>query len=46
MGDKIFVRKILIDQGKSLKPGAEILGQDRLPWEKEVAETFEGLPPM
>jgi hypothetical protein len=45
MGDKIVVRTILLDQGKSLKAGAEIFGKDRLPWEKEVAQTFEGLPP-
>jgi hypothetical protein len=45
MGDKIVVRTILLDQGKSLKAGAEIFGKDRLPWEKEVAQTFEVLPP-
>jgi len=45
MGDKIVVRTILLDQGKSIKPGAEIYGKARLPWEKEVAQTFETLPP-
>jgi len=45
MGDKIVVRTVLLDQGKSLKPGAEIFGKDRLPWEREVAQTFEVLPP-
>jgi hypothetical protein len=45
MGDKIVVRTILLDQGKSLKAGAEIFGKDRLSWVKEVAQTFEVLPP-
>ena len=40
MGDKIVVRTILLDQGKSLKAGAEIFGKDRLSWVKEVAQTF------
>ena len=44
MGDKIIARTIL-DQGKSLKPGAEIYGKARLPWEKEVAQTFDTMPP-
>ena len=46
MGDKVVVRTILLDQGKSISPGAEIYGKARLPWEKEVAQTFETLPPM
>jgi hypothetical protein len=45
MGDKIVVRTILLDQGKSLKAGAEIFGKGRLSWVKEVAQTFEVLPP-
>lgn len=45
MGDKIIARTILLDQGKSLKPGAEIYGKARLPWEKEVAQTFDTMPP-
>lgn len=45
MGDKIVIRTILLDQGKSLKAGAEIFGKDRLSWVKEVAQTFEVLPP-
>lgn len=45
MGDKVVVRTILLDSGKDLKPGAEIYGKVRLPWEKEVAQTFETLPP-
>lgn len=46
MGDKIVVRTILLDNGKSIQPGAEIFGKARLPWEKEVAQTFDTLPPM
>lgn len=35
-----------MEQGvKNFKPGAEIFGKDRLPWEKEVATTFDVLPP-
>jgi hypothetical protein len=45
MGNKVVVRTIVLDQGKSLKVGAEIFGKDRLPWEKEIAQTFEFLPP-
>ncbi|PMD45229.1 hypothetical protein L207DRAFT_508140 [Hyaloscypha variabilis F] len=45
MGDKIVVRIILLDQGKSLKPSAEVFGKDRLPWEIEVAQTFQVMPP-
>jgi len=36
----------LLDGGKDILPGAEIYGKARLPWEKEVAQTFETLPPM
>jgi len=45
MGDNIVVRTILLDSGKSLKPGAEIFGKARLLWEKEVAQTFDTMPP-
>ncbi|KAF4631951.1 hypothetical protein G7Y89_g6177 [Cudoniella acicularis] len=44
--DKIVVRTILLDQGKSIQPGLEIYGKARLPWVKEVAHTFESVPPM
>lgn len=45
MGDKVVVRTILLEKGKDFQPGAEIYGKARLPWEKEVAHTFETLPP-
>jgi len=45
MGDKLIARTILLDNGKDLKPGAEIFGKARLPWEVEVAQTFETTPP-
>ncbi|KAH8626813.1 hypothetical protein IG631_18831 [Alternaria alternata] len=36
----------LLDDGiKNFQPGAEIFGKDRLGWEKEVAQTFEVMPP-
>jgi hypothetical protein len=45
MGDKIVVRTILLEKGKELKPWAEIYGEARLPWKKEVAQTFDTMPP-
>jgi hypothetical protein len=45
MGPKYVVRTILLDQGKSFPPGAEIFGKARLPWVKEVAQTFETVAP-
>jgi hypothetical protein len=45
MGDKIVVRTILLDNGKDFQPSAEIFGKARLPWEKEVAQTFAVAPP-
>ncbi|KAH7400030.1 Mss4-like protein [Cadophora sp. MPI-SDFR-AT-0126] len=45
MGNDIVVRTGLLEDGKSLKPGAEIYGKARLPWVAEVAQTFETLPP-
>ncbi|KAJ4364093.1 hypothetical protein N0V83_009548 [Neocucurbitaria cava] len=44
--DNIVLRTGLLEQGiKNFKPGAEIFGKDRLSWEKEVAQTFEVMPP-
>ena len=44
--DSIVLRTGLLDEGvKNFKPGAEIFGKDRLSWEKEVAQTFEVMPP-
>jgi len=45
MGDKIVVRTVLLDAGKDFKPAAEIFGKDRFGWEKEVATTFDVMPP-
>lgn len=45
MGNDIIVRTILLKDGKSLPPGAEIYGKARLSWEKEVATTFDTTPP-
>lgn len=40
------MRTILLDGGKDkFTPGAEIFGKARMGWEKEVATTFETLPP-
>lgn len=44
--DTIVVRTSLLDQGSSFTPGAEIYGKAKMPWEKEVAQTFETLPPQ
>jgi len=46
LGDKLVVRTILLDSGKKLPAAAEIYGKDKLSWEKEVATTFEILPPQ
>lgn len=46
--DKIVLRTILLDQGglgAGFKPAAEIYGKARFGWEKEVAQTFETMPP-
>ncbi|KAF2708038.1 hypothetical protein K504DRAFT_381707 [Pleomassaria siparia CBS 279.74] len=44
--DTIVLRTGLLKKGiKEFTPAAEIFGKARLPWEKEVAETFETLPP-
>ncbi|KAF1978875.1 hypothetical protein BU23DRAFT_448826 [Bimuria novae-zelandiae CBS 107.79] len=44
--DTIVLRTGLLDEGiKNFKPTAEIFGKAKLPWEKEVAQTFETLPP-
>ncbi|MCJ1246934.1 hypothetical protein MMC30_004145 [Trapelia coarctata] len=45
MGPKVVVRTILLDGGKDWKPHAEIYGKAKMNWEKEVAHTFETLPP-
>ncbi|KAF2992962.1 hypothetical protein E8E13_000772 [Curvularia kusanoi] len=44
--DKIVLRTGLLTQGvKDFKPAAEIFCKDRLPWEKEVAHSFDVMPP-
>jgi len=45
MGPKVVVRTVLLDGGKDWKPHAEIYGKAKMNWEKEVAHTFETLPP-
>jgi hypothetical protein len=45
--DKIILRTGLLAEGrKNFEPAAEIYGKDRFSWEKEVANTFEVLPPQ
>ncbi|KAK7186653.1 hypothetical protein DPSP01_001009 [Paraphaeosphaeria sporulosa] len=44
--DTIVLRTGLLTEGiKNFEPKAEIFGKAKLPWEKEVATTFETLPP-
>ena len=46
--DKIVLRTGLLDNGSlgaGFKPAAEIYGKARFGWEKEVAQTFEVMPP-
>ena len=45
MGDTVVARTILLDGGKDFPLEAEIYGKDKLTWEKEIAQTFEVLPP-
>jgi len=45
--DTIITRTGLLAEGrKSFPVGAEIFGKDKMSWEKEVATTFEVLPPQ
>ena len=44
--DTIVVRTMLLDQGATFKPAAEIYGKAKMQWEPEVAHTFETLPPQ
>ncbi|KAF1990287.1 hypothetical protein K402DRAFT_460393 [Aulographum hederae CBS 113979] len=44
--DTVIARTVLLgDDGKKFDPGAEIYGKAKMAWEKEVATTFELLPP-
>lgn len=46
--DTIILRTVLLNDGglgAGLKPAAEIYGKARFGWEKEVAQTFETMPP-
>jgi hypothetical protein len=44
--DTIILRTGVLDKGiKDFVPVAEIFGKARLGWEKEVAQTFDTLPP-
>ncbi|CAG8953192.1 hypothetical protein HYFRA_00003393 [Hymenoscyphus fraxineus] len=45
MGNNIVVRTMLLESARSMPPGAEIFGKARLPWVKEVAQTFDTMPP-
>ena len=43
--DTIVLRTVLLEKGKAFEPAAEIYGKERLTWVKEVATTFDVLPP-
>ena len=44
--DTVIARTILLPEGrKNFGVGAEIYGKAKLGWEKEIAQTFETLPP-
>ena len=45
LGDKLVVRTSLLQGTKDFKVAAEIFGKDRLKWQPEIAQTFEGPPP-
>ena len=45
--DTIILRTGLLAEGrKSFPVGAEIFGKDKMSWEKEIAHTFDTLPPQ
>lgn len=44
--DKIILRTVLLQKGTGFAPAAEIYGKDKMVWEKEVAHTFEVVPPQ
>jgi len=43
--DTIILRTSLLDKSRDLPVAAEIFGKRKFGWEKEVAETFETMPP-
>jgi hypothetical protein len=44
--DTIVLRTALLPEGRAKFPvGAEIYGKAKMSWEKEVAQTFETMPP-
>ncbi|KAK5017024.1 Mss4-like protein [Cryomyces antarcticus] len=44
--DTVIVRTALLPQAvKDFQPSAEIFGRAKMSWEKEVAQTFDTLPP-
>ncbi|KAK3115381.1 hypothetical protein LTR53_005328 [Teratosphaeriaceae sp. CCFEE 6253] len=43
--DTIVVRTGLLKEGRGFDVGAEIYGKDKMKWEKEIATTFDTLPP-
>ena len=44
--DTIIARTALLQEGREKFPvGAEIYGKAKLSWEKEIATTFDTLPP-
>ena len=44
--DTIILRTAVLPKGRAeFKPSAEIWGKAKFPWEKEVAQTFEVMPP-
>jgi hypothetical protein len=46
--DTIVLRTVLLNDGglgAGLKPAAEIYGKARFGWEKELAQTFDTMPP-
>lgn len=40
MGNQIMVRTILLDGGKEMQLSAEIFGEGRLPWVKDLSSVL------
>ena len=45
MGDKLIAKTMSLEGAKDFPPGVEVYGKARLPWVKEVAHTFDMMPP-
>lgn len=43
--DTIIAKTMNLEGAKDFQPKLEVYGKARLPWVREVAQTFEAMPP-